>query len=548
MSFGPKPVRCLSSIGPLLLLTLGLGACGPGSSPDSESPQTDAIKAAVVSYAVPFECVNEVLQPLTPIHSGLTYFAIYTPLAEEGSDYEQGQPSFHPRLAERWEFSPDRMSLTFYLRKDVVWSDGQPLTAEDVRFTWQAQSNADIGWAYMDIKRRIRDVEVVDEHTARFHFTEVYPQQLFDASQGVIMPKHVWQELPFDQWRNGCDWFNERAVSSGPFLLESLESGQRTALIRNPNYFEKGLPHLDRVVIEVTPDRSNQTAGLRAGESHFVEFVDYSDAAQLEADPAIHLDTYIPRNYYFVAWNNTRAPFDSANVRNALTLAIDRQTIIDTLFYGYGKISYSPFASDIWVHNKDLAPLPYDPGKAKEMLAAEGFADTDGDGILERDGSPFTLELLTNSENSLRQQIAVMLQSQLQQVGIEASLRTMDFRSLVDPVVKQDFDAVISGLSIGTDLDMSYNFHTRGISQEGLNWSAFSDPETDSLIEQVNAEEDFDTRKQLFDQIQARLHQLQPMTFLYEGQRLYAVRDPLSNVKPNTVSSFVNMREWRLKP
>ncbi len=558
MTFGSKPSRRprtappappIATLGAAVALTVGahLVACGPGSTdgPD-DGAQKEVAKTAIAISGVPFDCVNEITQPLTPIHTAITYFGLYTPLVEEKADYQEGRPSFGPRLAERWEASEDGMSLTFHLRTDAVWSDGRPLTAEDVRFTWQAQTNPDVGWAYLDLKKRIRDVEVVDPHTVRFHYTEVYPLQLYDAAQGVIMPAHVWGERPFDQWREGCDWFNERAVSSGPFLLESLQIGQRATFTRNPKYFEEGLPKLDRLVVEIMPERSNQTASLRAGDSHFIEFVDYSDAAQLEADPAITLDSYIPRIYYFVAWNNQRAPFDSPEVRNALTLGIDRQTIIDTLFYGYGRVSHSPLASDVWAYNDQLQPLPYDPGKAKKILAEQGFADSDGDGILERNGEPFRFELLTNSENSLRKQIMVMIQSHLKRIGVDVVTRTMDFRSLVDPISSQDFDAVIAGLSIGTDLDLSYNFHTKGIGAEGLNWPAFSDPETDRLIEAVNTEEDYPTRKQLYDEIQKRIQDLQPVTFLYEGRRLYAVRAPLTNVKPTIISPFANVREWRI--
>ena len=558
MPLGPKPLIRLASAAAalrpptisatLILAAFALVGCGTGSTDEGTDAQAAAEvpQTAVAISAVPFDCVNEIVQPLTPIHTGLTYFALYTPLVEESADYHEGQPSFGPRLAERWESSEDRLSITFHLRSDVVWSDGRPLTAEDVRFTWQAQTHPDVGWAYLDLKKRIRDVEVVDPQTVRFHYTEVYPQQLYDAAQGVIMPAHVWGERPFKQWREGCDWFNERAVSSGPFLLESLQIGQRATFTRNEKYFEPGLPKLDRLVVEIMPERSNQTASLRAGNSHFIEFVDYSDAAQLQADPAITLDSFIPRNYYFVAWNNTRAPFDSPEVRRALTLGIDRQTIIDTLFYGYGRVSHSPLASDVWAYNDQIQPLPYDPGQAKEILAQQGFADTDGDGILERNGEPFRFELLTNSENSLRKHIIVMIQSQLKRVGIDVVSRTMDFRSLVEPVSNQDFDAVVAGLSIGTDLDLSYNFHSRGIGSEGLNWSALSDPEVDRLIEAANSEEDYPTRKQLFDSLQLRIHELQPVTFLYEGKRLYAVRAPLTDVEPSIISSLVNVREWRM--
>lgn len=530
------------------LVAVLLAGCGPSAETPAPAGEAQGPKTATMTYAVGFECVNELLQPLTPIHSGLTFYALFEPLAQEGTDYDQGRPTFEPRLATSWEGSEDGLSWTFHLRDDVKWSDGEPVTADDVRFTWQAQVHPDVAWAYAEVKKKIRDVEVIDPHTVRFHFTETYSQQLYDAAQGVVLPSHAWGKKPFETWSEGCEWFNENAVTDGPFLLESKQTGQRVVLARNPDYYLEGAPGLDRLVVDVVPERANRLASLRAGNSQFMEFVDYTDAAVLDEDPAVELGTYIPRNYYFISWNNTRAPFDSPVVRKAMTLAIDRQAIIDSLFYGYGTVSHSPLASDIWAHNKDLAPWPYDPGQAKDLLASQGFVDSDADGVLDRDGKPLTFELMTNSENNLRTQIMVMIQSQLQRIGVQVETRTMDFQSLIGRIVGQDYDAVVSGLSISTDLNLAYNFHTRGIDPNGLNWPAFSDPETDRLIDAANEETDYAARKALYDQIQLRLHELQPVTFLYEGQRLYAVRKPLTNVHPNVVSSFADMRSWRLDP
>lgn len=532
-----------------------MGACTePANGPQGEVDEGSAsngtsgaeAKVATLTMGTEFECLNELVQPLTPIHSGLTYYAFYEPLMEEAADYAKGWPSFTPRLAERYEASEDGLSLTYFLRPNAVWSDGEPITAEDVRFTWQAQVSPEVAWIYSEVKKRIRDVEVIDTHTVRFHFTEVYPLQVYDSAQGVILPKHAWGELPFAQWRDDCRWFNEKKVTSGPFLLDSQQAGQRVVLTRNDSYYEAGAPGLDRLVVEVVPDRANRLASLRSGRSHFIEFVDYADSEVLAKDPDIELGTFLPRNYYFIAWNNTRAPFDSPRVRKALTLAIDRQEIVDSFFYGYGEVSYSPLSSDVWAHHGDMEPLPYDPGAAKELLAAEGFTDSDNDGFLDRDGQRLAFELMTNSENDLRRQIMVMVQSQLERIGIQVVTRALDFSSVLEPVAKMSYEGLVAGLSVGTDLDLSYNFHTRGIGQ--LNWSGFSDPETDRLIDAINAEVDYDRRKILFNKVQERLQEMQPVTFLYEGRRLYAVRRPLTGVKPTVVSSFANLRYWQWQP
>lgn len=546
----PRPVtktrrrrRLRYSVTGAAAASLLLASCAP----ETEAPRTKKRdKSVTVAYGVDITGVNEMVQPLSGIHTMLNYFALFLPLVEEQADYQDGPPSFAPRLAQSWSFSEDGLALTFNLRDDVVWSDGTPTTAEDVRFTWQAQTSEAVGWPFADAKRRIRDVEVLDATTAVFHFSETYPQQFFEAVQGVILPKHAWEKLPFEEWRENATWFHDNLVTNGPFTLASWQPQQRFVLERNARYFEEGLPRLDRVVFEVVPDTTQQLSLLRAGRTDYVELIPYAEAGAVDARPDLYLTSFIPRNYFFVAWNLAREPFGSVGVRQALTLAIDRQAIIDSLFYGYGSVSFGPLPSDVWAHHDSLEPWPYDPEKARQLLAAEGFADSDGDGVLERGGEPFRFEIITNADNTLRRDIMVMIQSQLKQVGIEVETRPMEFNSMIEPLTKHDFDAVVMGLSIGTDLDLSYNFHTSGIGGGGLNWGGYSDAETDRLIDAINAEGAALSTRQLFYELQERLHEQQPVTFLYEGVRLSGVRKPLVDIKPNSISAFANLRHWRL--
>ncbi|MEM1179794.1 MAG: ABC transporter substrate-binding protein [Acidobacteriota bacterium] len=524
-----------------LTALLALGGC-TADEPAGTTPPRDT---ATVAFGVDITGINELIQPPAAINTAISHFALFLPLAEEQADYQDGPPTFLPRLAESWTAAEDRLSITFTLRDDVFWSDGVKTTAEDVRFTWEAQTHADVAWPFAATKSRIRDVEVVDPRTVIFHFTEIYPLQLFEAVQGVVLPKHAWSEIPFEQWREKADWFNDNPVTNGPFTFESWQPQQRFILERYDRYFEPDLPKLERVIFEIVPDTSQQLSLLRAGRADFIELVPYADAKAMDERPDVYLTSYIPRNYFFIGWNLQRGFFGDVAVRQALTLGIDRQALIDSLFYGYGKTSFGPIPSDVWAHHDGLEPWPYDPEKARQMLADSGFADADGDGILERGGEPLRFELITNSDNTLRRDIMVMVQSQLRQIGVDVETRTMEFNALIAPLSAYDFDAVVMGLSIGTDLDLSYNFHTRGTpANGGLNWGRFSDPRTDELIDAVNAEGAALSTKPLLYELQERLHEQQPLTFLYEGERISGVRKPLAGISPNSTSTFANLRHW----
>ncbi len=518
-----------------------LEGCGRRPSGTAEAPES-----IVVAYTVDIQGVNELIAESTLIMNALVYYGLFTQLVEEQPDYQNGPPSFLPRLAESYDFSEDRLTLTFHLRDGVLWSDGVPVTAEDVRWTWQAQTDPDVGWDYSESKAYIKDVEVVDNLTVRFHFTEPYATQLQDANSGVVLPKHAWSRLPFKEWRGNGDWFVENLVVNGPFTLESWQPQQRYVLKRNERHFEEGFPKTDRIVFDVIPDTSARLGLLRSGKAHLIEYVDPIDAAMIEADPNLYLMSHISRSFFFIQWNVTRPLFATKEVRQALSMAIDRQEIVDTLHFGYSSVSHSPFPSNIWVHNKNIEPWPYDRQRALELLASQGWTDTDGDGILDRDGKPFSFELTTNSESQVRVDLLVLVQEQLKEIGIDVRTRTMEFNALLVPLNQHDFDAVFQALAIDTNLNTSYFFHSQSI-DNGFNWGSYSNPELDRLIDETVNQIDQLAVKPLYDQLQVMLHEEVPMTFIYESQRLSGASKRLRDVDPNALNSFFHLRRWRLE-
>lgn len=531
------------SIGLALLVVSGFALVPVACSSDSREPARRE-KSAVASTQVDLVNVNEVLAPATSIQLAVINFALFQPLLEEQADYQKGPPTFKPALAESWAFSEDRKTLTFKLRPNLVWSDGAPITAEDVKFTFEAQTAPEIAWVAAGDKERITQVEVVDPLTVKMTFKEVYPTQLLDANQGVILPKHAWGKIPFKDWRANSDYFRDHLVVSGPFTLEKWEPQQRFVLRRNEKYFAPGLPKLDRITFEIIPEISAQLAQLRAGKVDFVEFVPYENLSQLEKDPAIKLWPTIPRYFFGILWNTKQTFLEEKGVRQALTLAIDRQSIVDSLFGGYANVSVSPYPSDVWAHHQGLEPWPYDPEKARQQLAALGFQDRDGDGILDRDGKKLSVELLTNSENALRKNIMLIAQEQLKKIGVDATAKALEFNAMLEPLTTQKFGGAVVGLAISTDLNLRHNFHTSGLGS--FNWGAYSNPELDRLIEEAERTMDPAQAKKLYDQIQETLHDEQPVTFTYEAQRLCATTSRLLNVDPNSVSPHAHLRDWDL--
>ena len=486
--------------------------------------------------------VNSLILPSTQVNSEML-FRMFLHLVEEQADFQQHPATFTPQLAKSYNWSPDHKALTFHLRDDVIWTDGVPVTSADVRWTWQAERDPDVAWELADSKRWIDDVEVVDPHTVRFHFSRVYAKQLLDANEGPIFPKHAWEPLPFAKWRQSNDWFRQHLVVDGPFTIASWQPQQQIVLQRNDKYYEKGLPYLDRVVMRQIRDQASGMTQLLSGEIDYLPQIAPTDAPRVKASPRLELIAYWFNIYVALAWNTEHPLFRDPEVRRALTLAIDRKTIVDTLLGSYGKVADSPILTSVWAHDPAVHPWPYDPKEAARILAAKGWKDTDGDGVLDKDGKPFAFELLSNTGNQLRADAAVMIQNQLKQAGIRATPRQVEFNTLASVMIAGKFDAAMMGYTIDTSLDLRSNFHSMAI-QEGSNFTRYRNPELDHLIEVAAAQPDILAERPYLNQIQEIVHREQPLTFLWESQRLTAVNKRVRNVRPTATFSFFNLKEW----
>jgi peptide/nickel transport system substrate-binding protein len=490
--------------------------------------------------------VNSLILPASQVNSEVL-FRLFLHLFEEQPDFQEHPPTLKPELARSFDWSPDHKVLTLHLRDGVVWSDGVPVTADDVRWTWIAQRDKDVAWEGVDSKRSIEDVEVVDPRTVRFHYTRVYSKQLLDANEGPIFPKHVWEKLPFSEWRRNGDWFRQHLVVDGPFTLASWQPQQQIVLQRNDRYYEKGLPYLDRVVLRQIPDQSSGFTQLLSGELDHVPQIAPADVPRVKASPRLALLNYWVNLYVGVGWNNESPLFRDPEVRRALTLAIDRKTIVDTLLGPYGRVADSPILTSVWAHSPAVHPWPYDPAEAGRILAAKGWRDTDGDGVLDKGGKPFAFELLTNAGNQWRTDATVMIQSQLKRVGIRATPRQLEFNTMVSLLNAGTFDASMIGLTIDTSLDLTSPYHSRSI-QDGSNNMRYRNPEVDRLIDLAMAQPDILAARPYLNRIQEIVHREQPLTFLWESQRLTAVNKRVRNVHPTANFSLFNLKEWWVEP
>jgi len=546
----PRPSRRVAALAVPLLLAAALGGCdgcrrpAGGAADDGAGDGTPRRGGQVViALTSDVGAVNEVIVPAT-VPTAEVLRRMFLPLVEEMPDYR----TVEPRLAESWEFSDDRKTLTFRLRDDVVWSDGVPVTARDVEFTYRAWTDPDVAWGGAFTVEAVERVEVIDERTVAFHFERAYASQLLDVGAGaLILPAHAWGELPFSEWRASADWFRENLVVDGPFRLASWAPQHEIVLERNPLYYEEGLPYLDRVIFRVVPDQTSQLTQLLNGEVDFVFQLSPDDVARVEAADDVELVTYWSRGVIFIGWNLSKPPFDDARVRRALTLGIDRPTLIDSIWGRFARPLASPIVPEMVPGAAGrFEPLPYDPERARALLAEAGWEDRDGDGVREKDGRPLAFTLITNTGNRQREDALVILQDQLRRVGVAIEPRALEFNTLVGQVTSGAYDAVITAWVMPTTLDYRFAYATSEIG--GSNFVGYSDPRMDALLTEMREAPDREAMRPYLAEMHEIQQRDQPYTFLWQSQRISGIRERVHGAEPNHLYSLFDLREWWVGP
>ncbi len=447
---------------------------------------------------------------------------------------------FVPELASSWEHSADYLQLTYKLRKDAVWSDGVPITAEDVKFTFDLVMDSTVASPRQGIAEYIKKIVVKDPHTVTFHFTKAYPDQIFDTA-GEILPKHLLENV--DRTTLRSHKFGRNPISSGPFLFKKWVSQQYIELAPNENYFG-GRPYLDRVIFKLVPDQTNLLLQLRTGEVDMMIGVPPAEVSQLKsANPNISIYPVSGRVYYYIGYNNQSPLFSDANVRQALTMAINRQGIINAFLYGFGKPCLGPMPPILkWIKTDNVETFPYSSDKSKQILAGAGWQDSDGDGWLDKEGQKFEFSLKTNAGNQLRSDVSVILQDQLRKVGIKVNIETVEWTTMMGELRSKKFDAYMGGWSTSFNVDPTPIFHSE--SDNMFNFVSYSNPKVDRLIEAGREEMDRQKAAGIWKETQRLIYEDQPYTFLFWIDKIVGVNNKFKNVTPIPLSALYNMEKW----
>lgn len=459
-----------------------------------------------------------------------------------------------PYLAREWELDEEGTTLTFRLRDDVFWHDGEPTTAYDVEFTYLRATDPEGGYPnqahWTHYERGPEGIQVVDSFTVEVNL-QPHAEPLDPWRTLAIAPRHLLEDV---EWGEMADHpYNTRCpVGNGPFRFVEHRTDERWVFSRNPAFPGElgGAPALDRYVYRVIPELTTLQSELMTGAVDvFVQpHPDQFDRIREQDD--LEVITFPSRDYVFVAWNSRREPLDDRRVRRALTLGTDRHEIVDAILGGHGVVANSGLPPVHWAYDPASSELMrHDPQEAARLLDEAGWTDRDGDGVRENaEGEPLRLVLKYNQGNRQRAEVAGIMQSQLQELGVAAETQVLEWATLAGQITdpnRREFDGVVLGFSADFRVDDTGLLHSSSRNQP-LGFAGIQDEELDQILEAAQVTPDRDEARALWRAYEERVRELQPFTYVYFAERAAGVNRRVGGIRMDARGEWVSIRDWHL--
>ncbi len=461
-----------------------------------------------------------------------------------------------PYLAESWEISDDESEITFHIRRDVFWHDGEQTDAHDVAFSYRLFTNPVVGfgnagfWDYYE--QGEEGVEVVDDFTVKIRMR---PHADFLDPWRVVgmLPEHLLGDVP-PQTLAEHPYATECPVGNGPFVFASHAPQDRWVFTANPAFPEGlgGRPFIDRYVYRIIPDQTTLLTELLIQNLDVYISVPPGQAQRIVDDLGVDIVSFQPRHYDFVAWNSRRSQLADARVRRALTLGINRREIVREILLGYGTVAYSGVPPSHWAFDQDAAAsVGYDPQAAAALLDEAGWRDRDGDGVRESDqGARLSISIKFRSGSQYQRSLVEIMQSQLARIGVEVRAENVEWGTLLDQIsvtAERDFDGVLFRWVPDYRLDETDLFHS---SRSDYPWalSGLSDTAADRLLGELSATVDRDAARPLWAEYYQVMNEVHPYTYLFFPTLIHGVTKRLRGVEMDARGDLLNIKDWYLDP
>ncbi len=474
---------------------------------------------------------------------------IFLKLADIGPEMNTVDPgTFQPELASSWEFEDER-TIVFTLNPDAKWHDGVPVTAEDVVFTFDVYRDPVVASPSRNRVLEIESVAARGTGSVAFRFSHAYPEMLFDAVYHMrILPRHLLDTVPPADISSSP--LGRSPIGNGPYRFVRWNAGQSIELVADPDFI-LGRPGIRRIIWRFVGDPNTAVAQLLAGEADLLQVLSPEAQEQVEARDDLRTVMWTPPIYYmFVQFNMRDAEgrdrphplFRDRAVREAIAMAVDREAIVNAVF-PQGVVGKGPMAPAQWVWHGEYEQIPFDTAAARARLAELGWADTDGDGLLDRDGRPLTFDLILPSSSVSRRRAGEIMQAQLRRIGVTMTITALEFNAFLERGAAHQFDAFFGGYggdpSPATIADV---WETGAATNRG----SYSNAEVDRLIGEARAASDLETAQDAWHRVVTLINDDVPAIWVYAGSPISGVSARFENVSIRSDNFTATLWQWRV--
>jgi peptide/nickel transport system substrate-binding protein len=454
-----------------------------------------------------------------------------------------GDAHMTPQLADRWQWAPDSLSIAFHIDPRARWHDGVPVTAEDVRYSYRIFTDTVVGAAVAPNLARIDSVTVRDSATVVFWFTHRYPYQFYTAATIMyIMPSHLLAATPSAELR--ASPFGHHPIGSGRFRFASWTPGQVLTLTADTSNYH-GRPLLDNLVWLVTPDPQSALVKVYAGDADVLEVVPPDARADVASHRTLRLKPYTDGTYGFLGFNLRQPLFANRATRRALTMALDRASMLRNVFDTLGRIPPGPIVHWHFVADTTLRQLPYDTTAAGRTLDSLGWR-RGPDGMRRRGGHALTFALLVPTSSKIRMRYAVLLQEQLRRIGVNATVDAVEFGTFLKRLSAHQFDTYLHTWNIDPGPDAITETWTTPAIASGLNYSGYSNPAFDALVDSGSTSPDLAQVRADFSRAFQIINDDAPGAWLYEPGLVAAVSARIHTGPLPAQRWWLDLADWSI--
>ena len=489
---------------------------------------------------------------------------LYLSLLQYEWNADQGEVEFKSMLAEKWRWEESGEVLYLKIRDDVFWSDSVKCSVDDIIYSFDLYSDADVESRALGFFEKFpcdesghilidATFEKISSTELRIQFNQGSNPDLFEIDH-LILPKHAFENIPRSEI--SISDFNENPITNGAYNLANWDRDQSVILSKNSNSFLISEQSPQQIIFKVIPEYQIRLTQLLNGEIDLMEDIQTEDVRKIKESSAVNVIPIQGRDFDYIGWNNidpheysegeTISPnfyFGSKNVRKALTHALDRTAVIDEYLKGFGQLSVGP-VSPIFKRffDKSLNAHEFDIEKAKNLLKEEDWIDTDNDGIIEKDGVDFAFTLHIPAGNPRRDFAASLFKNNLLAVGIDVTIEKNEFGTFINNLFTKQYDAWMAAWVVPIPINLNISWYSE-LNETPLNFPSYQNKKVDHLLDQLYELRDEELIKAYYD-IQKIIHDEEPYSFLYWVDNLIAHNQRIKNIKITPLGAVKHCWNW----